>query len=482
MSKELNAGLTDTEAVQAQEEELEKKNKWMYPVLITVLILIFSVGFIYGFRLVLNIEGTYPPAVRTESRTPVPETNEEMAAYLNAVVNTAVSEKPAFSSEWKFIVDTDSIRTTGDEALKNTLVFLADPMENALSGSVEKQATGYGEEMGDKLILPEIEASDIESFTCNYIYYRCRACGNESAEPAEGCSVCGSEEEYQMLYRDRYSISLVLKSDSAAKDRLFKPEKEDILKVVDPALKPYAAVKDLHTDVTALGIYFETDRMTDELQKLTYTKNADVSADLTLVSDGTEAESSVSVAQQTVYSFSWPAVILNHSSLTLAPGKREQITAERICDDPKAYEITWTSSDESVVTVDKKGYVKAAEKIGDDPGRATVTASFTFNGKTYSASCEIIVKVSVEFMEISKHRLTLSPGDTETLTSRVASDNKGFAFKKPTVKTVTWYSADESIATVDANGVITAVAPGETTVFALSDDGYYRSSCTVTVK
>ncbi|MCR5042394.1 MAG: Ig-like domain-containing protein, partial [Clostridia bacterium] len=64
----------------------------------------------------------------------------------------------------------------------------------------------------------------------------------------------------------------------------------------------------------------------------------------------------------------------------------------------------------------------------------------------------------------------------------VASSNKGFAMKKPTVTTVTWHTTDETVVTVDGDGTVTAVGPGEATVFALSDDGYYRSSCAVTVE
>ena len=89
-----NVTMPDKEALLKQEEELEKKNKWLYPVLITVLCLIFTVGFIYGIQLLLNMEGTFPPSVLTEGKTPVPQTNEELADYLNGVVEAAVAAKP----------------------------------------------------------------------------------------------------------------------------------------------------------------------------------------------------------------------------------------------------------------------------------------------------------------------------------------------------------------------------------------------------
>ena len=182
-------------------------------------------------------------------------------------------------------------------------------------------------------------------------------------------------------------------------------------------------------------------------------------------------------SDETVFSFTWPAAELNKHSLVLAPGKREQLTAERICDDPKAYTITWTSSNEDVLSVDQKGYVKA----GKTPGTATVTASFTFNGKTYTDTCEVQVKISVEYIQVNKHHLSLGVGEQETLEARVASDKKGFSMQKPTIQTVSWSSSDESVATVDENGTVTAVSPGVAAIFVYSDDGWYRASCEVTV-
>ncbi|MBR4613324.1 MAG: hypothetical protein IKO40_11495, partial [Kiritimatiellae bacterium] len=63
---------------------------------------------------------------------------------------------------------------------------------------------------------------------------------------------------------------------------------------------------------------------------------------------------------------------------------------------------------------------------------ANVTASFDFNGKTYTDTCTVQVKVSVEYIQINKHRLTLGVGDTETLTARVAgvAECDGFRIKK----------------------------------------------------
>ena len=66
-------------------------------------------------------------------------------------------------------------------------------------------------------------------------------------------------------------------------------------------------------------------------------------------------------------------------------------------------------------------------------------------------------------------------GETFTLSTKVSPG-------KATIQTVKWYSENEAIATVDENGVVTAIGKGEVIVYALSDDGYYRSTCEVTVE
>lgn len=65
-------------------------------------------------------------------------------------------------------------------------------------------------------------------------------------------------------------------------------------------------------------------------------------------------------------------------------------------------------------------------------------------------------KVKVESISLDKEEIVLAVGASETITAEVHPDNA-------TDKTVTWTSEDESIATV-ANGVVTAIGPGETDI------------------
>ncbi|MBD9094459.1 MAG: hypothetical protein EGQ20_18320 [Bacteroides oleiciplenus] len=82
---------------------------------------------------------------------------------------------------------------------------------------------------------------------------------------------------------------------------------------------------------------------------------------------------------------------------------------------------------------------------------------------------------AVTGIELSKSELSLKEGKNETLIAVVAPDNA--ANKK-----VTWKSSNESVATVDANGKVTALKAGRTTITVITEDGGKEAVCKVTVQ
>ena len=82
--------------------------------------------------------------------------------------------------------------------------------------------------------------------------------------------------------------------------------------------------------------------------------------------------------------------------------------------------------------------------------------------------------VQVTDVELDIAQKALNVGDTFTLTATVKPNDA-------TDKSVTWSSSDTSVATVDENGVVTAVSEGTATITATASNGV-EASCTVTVK
>lgn len=124
--------------------------------------------------------------------------------------------------------------------------------------------------------------------------------------------------------------------------------------------------------------------------------------------------------------------------------------------------LTWTSSNEDVATVEN-GVITAIGR-----GSAYITATSTNGVQT---TCYVDVygdakPVKVTGLYFTDRQLSLNVGETKAASVLFTPNNA-------TDKTVTYSSLNNSIATVDADGNITAVRPGSVYIYARSVDGPY---------
>ncbi|WP_455714130.1 Ig-like domain-containing protein, partial [Anaerosporobacter sp.] len=138
-------------------------------------------------------------------------------------------------------------------------------------------------------------------------------------------------------------------------------------------------------------------------------------------------------------------------------------------------DITWTSSNKSVVTVDADGNL-----TGVKDGEAEIVASAVVNGIVKRAVCKIYVYSSASKITISPSELSLFVDDVKTVKA---------VFEPAGVTSVDlrWISLDESIATVKAETGSTRIAnvtgkkAGETLIMAVSTNNIVLGTCKVTV-
>ncbi len=159
-------------------------------------------------------------------------------------------------------------------------------------------------------------------------------------------------------------------------------------------------------------------------------------------------------------------VTLEPTSLSLFTGDTAPLTATVQPSDATNQNVTWESSNTEVATVDANGKVTA---VGE--GNATITVTTVDGSKT--ATCIVTVTVPVTGVKLNKETLELFTDGSETLTATVEPGNA-------TNKNVTWSSSDETIATVDNNGTVTAVGAGEATI--TSTAGGITATCVVHVR
>ena len=178
----------------------------------------------------------------------------------------------------------------------------------------------------------------------------------------------------------------------------------------------------------------------------------------------------------------------------------KDLDAKLVPADATDVKLAYESSDESVATVDETGkvtavangectittyvtakaedaeaselsavVVEAADSEETDDSVATMPedlaamdSAFGVVPEDLKAETKVTVTTNVESITLDKTEGVLTVGNTVTVTATVTPDTA-------TNASVTWSSSDETIATVDSEGKITAIAPGTATITATSD-------------
>lgn len=166
-------------------------------------------------------------------------------------------------------------------------------------------------------------------------------------------------------------------------------------------------------------------------------------------------------------------VTLDKATAAMDVGETETLRATVSPSNATDKTVIWKSSNESVATVSTNGVVTAL-KAG------TTTITVTTNDGNKTATCAVTVTaapgptVPVTGVILDKETATAEVGKTVTLTATISPSNA-------TNKAVTWRSSDSSVATVSANGVVTAIKEGTATITVTTSDGGKVDTCVMTV-
>ena len=150
-------------------------------------------------------------------------------------------------------------------------------------------------------------------------------------------------------------------------------------------------------------------------------------------------------------------VVVDKTDITLDVGKKDKLTVTVTPDDASDKGVTYTSSNNSVVTVDENGNITAVGK-----GEAVITVT-SKDDPTKKETVKVTVTVPVEDVVVDKTDITLDVGKKDKLTVTVTPDDASD-------KGVTYTSSNNSVVTVDENGNITAVGKGEAVITVTSKD------------
>ena len=161
-------------------------------------------------------------------------------------------------------------------------------------------------------------------------------------------------------------------------------------------------------------------------------------------------------------------ISLDVKSLELLIDEEKVLTYKITPDNTTNKQITWSSSDINIATVDNTGKVKA---IGI--GETKITAK---TNNLIPDVCNIKVNpVKATSISLSQNSLSMEMSDKQSV-------NVSFTPVNTTNKKINWSSSNSTIATVSETGEITGVGEGTAIITAKSDDGGFTANCNVNVK
>lgn len=148
---------------------------------------------------------------------------------------------------------------------------------------------------------------------------------------------------------------------------------------------------------------------------------------------------------------------LEPDKATLDVGERLKLTPIFVPETASNTEVTWSSSDDAIASVDKNGEITAKQ------GGVVVIQCQSDDGG-YNAVCVLTVVEEITELKITPEQYKLGLGKTFQLKVEIANSTASS-------KEIEWYSSDESVVEVDKNGRIRGMSLGYATITAMALDG-----------
>ncbi len=188
-------------------------------------------------------------------------------------------------------------------------------------------------------------------------------------------------------------------------------------------------------------------------------------ATITATSAGDPTRSAIAVVTVTP---SVLGVTVRPSAITEFVGDQDQLFADVVTDGPVPTTVTWHSSNPTVVSVSSSGLISS-----NSVGTATISAISTVD-TTKRGTAQVTVQPAPS-VGVSPSQATISIGEQRPLTGRITVAQGVSA-------ALIWRTSDASIATVNANGVVTGVGMGTATITMLAAaDTTKRATSSITV-
>ena len=254
-----------------------------------------------------------------------------------------------------------------------------------------------------------------------------------------------------------------------------EPTLLNMLEGEEKILKAYLLPENIHTNKVIWESDYETIVTVDNNGVVRALSAGTATIKATYQHQGKDYTANCTVTVKTI-----TGIRIEPNYLNMQKDASRTLTAYLLPENVPIKEVSWTSSDTSVATVDSNGVVR-----GLSTGKVTIKViypSLSNNNNFYhTATCEVTVipipQPDATGITLTKHSTTIIAGNTETLIPTIFPANAAPVY-------VIWTSSDTNVATVDSNGVVTAKSAGVAVITAgirPNNYSHYTADCLVTV-
>lgn len=458
---DIRSGLSEEERKRLEKIDRIDSNKNRKKIIIAavtaVLILFFAGGTVFGGIHILSYEGTGTLPEKETDYPEIPADNEDILSSFDSLIKDTMNFN-GIKLDVSFSVSLadDTVEIEGDNAenVKAALEHIKSSVISLLSSEYESQRYSgkYGEDFSDMLLRTDLLKENVEI----------KAFAEE-------------ENQNNLKYVFTFDESSFGNPDEKILNDVFcLDEAEKVMTSFSEKTASVAKVGEMKRSYDEFIMTANIDRLKNELINIEQKRVCNIVLPLEFTGeyeDFGELTLSFKLVFTKVFNFTRVQFFFRDDVFYIEKGSSDEFKTKVISDQsPAEIEISFSSSDPSVISVDGSFY--KGESVSAEP--ITVTGTYTYNGITYEDTCLFYVRIPVESVKVKEKEINLKKGETKSAEVTFSPENA-------TVTKLYWFSSDENIASVDENGVITAISSGSADVYCITQDGNYKTTCTVTI-
>lgn len=322
----------------------------------------------------------------TESKTEITGETAELAQYLKKLTEKTQNNRFIKVNSYTDVSVDDSTVTVSDlqgnelQKDKSLLIYAKNNMMSAVDGYYGEDYTGVFGTVYQDMPLVDISVQSVIDSRFS-----------EGQADEQGNPVYDSNSG-ELIDGDYYFINLSIDPAAAEAQKLFSlDEKDKVCKSFADGVAQVCAVDSAEFAVKNLIINAKVNRLTDELEYVTFEKVYTVKADATFINElevfGTRhVEFEYKVAER--FEYRYAGIRFSEHSVTVEPDGEVALSVNAVIENDSDYSVSFSSSDTSVATVDEMGYVKGIAQ-SDKP--VTVTVTLRYLDEVFEDTCTVSV-------------------------------------------------------------------------------------------